>query len=273
MRWVRFRGAGGPRQGVIEGDHVLEIEGSPFSTLRRTGVVHNLADLTLLPPVIPPTFYAAGLNYKAHFAEVGEQRAASGYKLPTKPDIGYRAITGLTGPGMPVVMPSDSPGPLQFEGELVAVIGRKARNLSHADALSCVFGYTIGNDVSQRTWQRGDRTSWRAKNAATFSPMGPWIETDLDLDSLLTTVRLNGRIVSHFRTNDMIFGVADYISAMSRYLTLYPGDVIWMGTEEPTLDMVVGDTVDVEISGIGVLSNTIVAEADAGDILLNDDIL
>ena len=89
-----------------------------------------------------------------------------------------------------------------------------------------MLGYSIGNDVSERTWQASDRTLWRAKNTDTFKPMGPWIETDADLDSMQTTVRLNGEAVSQFPTNGMIFGVETYISAMSRYLTLYPGDVV-----------------------------------------------
>src|SRR5690606_9744836 len=110
------------------------------------------------------------------------------------------------------------------------------------------------------TWQRADRTLWRAKNADTFKPMGPWIETGVDLEALTTTVRLNGKEVSRFKTNDMIFGVAATIAAITRYITLYPGDIVWMGTDEPTLDMVPGDTVEVEIDGIGILRNPIVAE-------------
>ena len=94
-----------------------------------------------------------------------------------------------------------------------------------------MLGWTIGNDMSERTWQRGDRTLWRAKNTDTFKPMGPWIETDFDLDAAMTIVRVNGEVTDHFRTNHMIYGVANFISRMSQYLTLYPGDVVWMGTE------------------------------------------
>ena len=94
-----------------------------------------------------------------------------------------------------------------------------------------MLGFTIGNDVSERAWQRSDRTLWRAKNTDTFKPMGPWIETDVELDTLETIVRLNGRETIRFRTNDMLFSVRTFISRMSRYLTLYPGDVVWMGTE------------------------------------------
>jgi 2-keto-4-pentenoate hydratase/2-oxohepta-3-ene-1,7-dioic acid hydratase in catechol pathway len=123
-----------------------------------------------------------------------------------------------------------------------------------------VFGYTIGNDVSERTWQASDRTLWRAKNSDTFKPMGPWIETDVSLERLVTRVRLNGAIVSEFPTNDMVFGVARYISEITRFITLFPGDVIWMGAEAPTRDMVAGDHVEIDIDGIGTLSNPIVAE-------------
>ncbi len=148
---------------------------------------------------------------------------------------------------------------MQYEGELVAVIGKTAKGLSESEALSCVFGYTIGNDVSERTWQRGDRTLWRAKNSDTFKPMGPWIETDVDLESLITRVRLNGKQVSEFKTNNMIFGVARYISEITKFITLHPGDVLWMGTEAPTLDMKAGDVVEIEIDQIGTLRNPVVA--------------
>jgi 2-keto-4-pentenoate hydratase/2-oxohepta-3-ene-1,7-dioic acid hydratase in catechol pathway len=139
------------------------------------------------------------------------------------------------------------------------VIGKRARNLTEAEALSCVLGYSIGNDVSERAWQKSDRTLWRAKNADTFKPMGPWIETSVDLDRLETRVRVNGRETTRFATNAMIFGVATYIATISRYITLHPGDVLWMGTDGTSPDLVAGDTVEVEITGIGTLRNSFVA--------------
>ncbi len=142
----------------------------------------------------------------------------------------------------------------------MVVIGRVCKHLTREDALSAVLGYTIGNDVSERSWQKSDRTMWRAKNTDTFKPMGPWIETDLRLDDLLTRIRLNGRQLIEFRTNDMVFGVVDYLVAMTRYLTLYPGDMIWMGTEGETADMKHGDVCEVEITGIGTLRNPVVRE-------------
>ena len=122
-----------------------------------------------------------------------------------------------------------------------------------------MLGYTIGNDVSERVWQKSDRTLWRAKNTDTFKPMGPWIETDVDLDALETRVRVNGRETTRFRTNAMLFGVATYIATITRYVTLYPGDIIWMGTDGTSPDLKAGDVVEAEITGIGVLRNTFVA--------------
>ena len=261
MRWARYETDGGVSYGIVSDDGVAieEVEGTPFGEYAKTGVRRSLDDVRLLIPFEPKTFYAAGVNYEEH---VREAAALLGREpdIPQKPDIGYRANNALIAHGEPIVKPADSTERFQYEGELVAVIGRQAKYLSEEEALSCVLGYTIGNDVSERTWQAGDRTLWRAKNSDTFKPMGPWIETDVDLDALRTTVRLNGAVVSEFATNNMVFGVATYISAMTRYLTLHPGDMIWMGTDGATQDMKPGDVCAVEISGIGVLTNPIVGE-------------
>jgi len=149
---------------------------------------------------------------------------------------------------------------VQYEGELVVVIGKECKNVTQAQALDYVLGYTIGNDVSERTWQRGDRTMWRAKNTDTFKPMGPWIVTDLEPDDFHVTITLSDRVVGEYDVKTAIFGVREYISEMSRYLTLVPGDIIWMGTDGATENMVDGDLVEVEISDIGVLRNKVVWE-------------
>ena len=259
MRWARYQTHAGVSFGIVSGDHIEEVDGSPFGAYSKTGARRALADVRLLIPFEPKTFYAAGVNYEEH---VREAAALLGREpdIPQKPDIGYRANNALIAHNEPIVKPADSTDRLQYEGELVVVIGKRAKNLSEEDALSCVLGYTIGNDVSERTWQASDRTLWRAKNADTFKPMGPWIETDVDLNALRTVVRLNGEVVSDFPTNNMVFGVATYISAMTRYLTLHPGDMIWMGTDGATQNMKPGDICDVEITGIGTLSNPISAE-------------
>lgn len=257
MKWARFAHDGRTACGIAEGDRVAEVSGGLFDPPSPTGRSFAVDRIRLLPPVIPSTFYAAGTNYRQHLLNA-ESRGEK-VEWPTHAEVNYRASNALIGDGDAIVIPADSSGRVAFEGELVVVIGKRAKRLSRENALDCVFGYTIGNDVSERTWQKSDRTFWRSKNCDTFKPMGPWVETDVDLASMETRIRLNGREVSCFRTGDMLFGIVDYLCEMSRYLTLVPGDVLWMGTEDPSLDMVPGDTVEVSITGIGTLTNSVIA--------------
>jgi 2-keto-4-pentenoate hydratase/2-oxohepta-3-ene-1,7-dioic acid hydratase in catechol pathway len=216
---------------------------------------------TLPPPVIPGNFYAAGLNYRAHI-EWANQAKGTNHKVPERADIGYRSNNALIGSGHDIVIPKDSTGPVEFEGELVAVIGKRVKNVSEKEALDCVAGYTLGNDVSERTWQRSDRTLWRAKNSDTFKPMGPRIVPGIDPMNQVIEVRINGKTVSSYNTKGMIFGVAHFISRMSQYLTLHPNDVIWFGCDgatEPALQP--GDVVEVVNEAIGVLANRVRREA------------
>jgi 2-keto-4-pentenoate hydratase/2-oxohepta-3-ene-1,7-dioic acid hydratase in catechol pathway len=259
MRWIRYEVGGRAVYGIVDGDMVTEVRGDPFAGYEKTDARQPFSSVKLLVPVEPRTFYCAGLNYAEHVIEAAKKRGEEP-KLPAAADIGYRANNALIAHGEPIVIPSDATDRVQYEGELVAVIGRKAKHLSEGDALSCVLGWTIGNDMSERTWQANDRTLWRAKNADTFKPMGPWIETDFDLDAAQTMIRVNGEEKFRFRTNNMIFGPATFISRMSQYLTLYPGDVVWMGTEGAPENLKHGDTVEIEITGIGTLSNPVMRE-------------
>ena len=159
-----------------EGDQVVELDGSPFDSWKATTKKHALSALKTLVPCVPPVFYCAGFNYLAHI-EWGNKRKGTNTKPPEKADIGYRSNNALCANGENIVIPADSPGPVQFEGELVAVFGRRTRNVSPEQALDCVMGWTIGNDVSERSWQKSDRTFFRSKNSDTFKPMGPWIVT------------------------------------------------------------------------------------------------
>ena len=248
-----------PIYGIIEGDNVVEVEGNPFDGYNKTSKSQPLASVKLEVPVIPPTFYAAGINYPEHVTWAAKMRGEEPV-LPEKADIGYRAINALVPNEHPIIVPKDATELVQYEGELVVVIGKECKNVTQAQALDYVLGYTIGNDVSERTWQRGDRTMWRAKNTDTFKPMGPWIVTDLEPDDFHVTITLSDRVVGEYDVKTAIFGVREYISEMSRYLTLVPGDIIWMGTDGATENMVDGDLVEVEIGDIGVLRNKVVWE-------------
>ena len=236
---------------------MVEVDGTPFDSYTKTSKTHTLSSVKLLVPVIPPTFYAAGINYPEHVTWAAKMRGEEP-SLPKKADVGYRAVNALIANEEPIIVPKDATEEVQYEGELVVVIGKECKNVSQDDALDYVLGYTIGNDVSERTWQRGDRTMWRAKNTDTFKPMGPWIVTGLEPDDLHVTITLSERVVGDYDVKSAIFGVREYISDMSRYLTLVPGDVLWMGTDGATENMKDGDLVEVEISDIGVLRNRVV---------------
>lgn len=253
MKWIRGSQGGKTFYGILEDDRVTPVQGDPFNGYEKRGETLRLEDLRLEVPVVPPTFYCVGLNYIKHIGTEGKQ-------IPTQPDVGYRANNALVAHGQDVLMPADATR-VHYEGELVVVIGKQARNLSPAEARACILGYTIGNDVSERNWQASDRTFWRAKNSDTFKPMGPWIETDVDLARMETVVHVNGRETTRFGTNDMLFGVDAFISTMSRYLTLYPGDILWMGTDGHSPDLQDGDVVDVSLTGLGTLTNRFVRQA------------
>ena len=261
MRWARFEHDGAAAYGIVEDDCIEGVEGTPFGQFRRTGVRHPIVGIDWLPPVAPPTFYCVGLNYAEHIVMEAKLRGVEPV-LPTKPDVGYRAQSALVGHLAPIVLPADATNRVEYEGELACVVGRTAKHLTRSDALDCLLGFTIGNDVSERSWQAEDRTLWRAKNTDTFKPMGPWIETDFDLEAALTRIQVNGQQVIEFPTNRMIFGVVDYLVEITKYITLQPGDVIWMGTEGHADPIRPGDTVDIEITGIGTLSNPVIAGND-----------
>jgi 2-keto-4-pentenoate hydratase/2-oxohepta-3-ene-1,7-dioic acid hydratase in catechol pathway len=257
MKYGNFSHGGRAFYGVIEGESVIELDGTPFGDHRRTDRKHALGTLKVELPCVPGTFYCAGLNYAAHVAWANA-RTGKNTQLPEKADVGYRANNALVPTGATMIIPADSPGPLQYEGELVAVIGKTARNLSEADALSCVLGYTLGNDLSDRGWQRSDRTLWRAKNCDTWKPMGPFIVTGLDPMDQTISVRVNGEKVSEYHTGKMLFSAQHYISQISRYMTLHPGDVVWLGTDGATIpDLKDGDVVEICHDEIGVLRNPV----------------
>jgi 2-keto-4-pentenoate hydratase/2-oxohepta-3-ene-1,7-dioic acid hydratase in catechol pathway len=257
MKLGHFAKQGRAFYGIVEGDDVLELEGSPFAGGRRTDRRHTLAELELLVPCTPPNFYCAGLNYAAH-VEWANKRTGGNMKLPQKADIGYRSPSALIASGETIVIPADSTGPVQFEGELVAVIGQRARNLSESEALSCVLGYTLGNDLSERSWQKQDRTLWRAKNCDTWKPMGPYIVTGLDPLKQIVSVRVNGQKASEYDTGKMLFTAQHFIARITQYTTLHPGDVLWLGTDGATEpDLKAGDVVEICNDAIGVLRNPI----------------
>ena len=245
--------------GLVEGNFITRIEGDPFGEFKSTKTRYGLSDVTFLVPAECRTLYATGLNFAAHgdwFFEYSGKRVP----IPPRPDPGYRAINALLGHEGTVLIPYDASDEVHFEGELVAVVGKRAKRVSEAEALSYVAGFTCGNDISERKWQSQDSTFWRSKNTDTFKPIGPWIATDVDSDNLTVTTRINGSVVQQYSTSKMIFGAAAYVSTLSQYVTLFPGDMIFMGTDNATGRMKHGDVVEVDISDIGVLRHRVERE-------------
>ena len=248
-RYVRYSYEGKVAYGVLDDGMIRELEGAPFAERRETGRTVPLSEVRLLAPCQPSKVLAVGLNYRSHLGE----RAA-----PDQPGIFAKLPSAIIGPEDEIVIPPDASN-LHYEGELVVVIGRKTKNVSVAEAADYVFGVTAGNDVSERVWQRGDLQWLRAKASDSFAPIGPAIVSGLDYNDLLVETRLNGELRQSERTRDMLHDVEAIVSYISHYITLLPGDVIFTGTPGTTSAMQHGDVVEVEIEGVGVLRNTVIA--------------
>jgi 2-keto-4-pentenoate hydratase/2-oxohepta-3-ene-1,7-dioic acid hydratase in catechol pathway len=168
--------------------------------------------------------------------------------------------TSIIGPGENIVRPPDSQN-LHYEGEMVIVIGRTAKNVHWEEASRYIFGVTVGNDVSERDWQQADLQWFRAKASDTFGPVGPVIARGLDYNNLHLETRVNGEVRQSESTEDLLFNVEAIVSYVSRYVTLMPGDIIFTGTPGTTEAMEPGDIVEVELEGVGILSNRVVGGA------------
>jgi 2-keto-4-pentenoate hydratase/2-oxohepta-3-ene-1,7-dioic acid hydratase in catechol pathway len=249
-KYIRYRTASATAYGILDGETVREIRGSLFGEHGTTGTTLALSEVKLLHPCEPTKILCVGLNYKSHLG---------GRPQPSRPEIFYKPLSALQDPGGPIVTPRDATD-LHYEGELVVVMGKQARNVTAEEGGAAIFGVTCGNDVSERNWQHGagkDLQWWRAKGSDTFAPFGPIIATGADYGNLQLTTRLNGEVVQQQYTSDLIFDCASIVSWISGWLTLYPGDVIYTGTPGSTRKMSPGDVVQVELSGVGVLENPV----------------
>ena len=254
-QYIRYRSHSGVSYGILDRDLVRELQGGLFDhdgSPPETGVTLNLSAVKLLYPCQPGKILAVGLNYKSH---IGTRPS------PLNPEIFYKPVSCLQEPGEAIVIPPDATN-VHYEGEMVLVIGRRVRNATLDQARAAIFGVTCGNDVSEREWQLGpqkDLQWWRAKGSDTFGPLGPCILTGADYGNLPLQTRLNGEIVQKQSTSDLIFDSPTIVSYISKWVTLAPGDIIYTGTPGATKKMSPGDTVEVEIEGIGVLRNQVVA--------------
>lgn len=251
MRVARFSHEGAIKYGIVDEQDLVTLKGDPmFAGFDTTGERVPLADAALLAPVIPRSkVVAVGRNYREHAAELGNE-------VPAEPLLFLKPNTSVVGPGDAIVLPPQSHR-VDYEGELAAVIGAVTKNVTTAQALAHVFGYTIANDVTARDLQKTDGQWSRAKGFDTFCPLGPAIETEFDPDGdAVITTRVDGEVRQNGAISDMIHGVAELVAYASSAFTLLPGDVVLTGTPAGVGPFTAGQTVEVEITGLGVLRNT-----------------
>jgi 2-keto-4-pentenoate hydratase/2-oxohepta-3-ene-1,7-dioic acid hydratase in catechol pathway len=251
MRIARYLAHGQVSYGAVEGDSVHQLSASPFESFTVTDHIHPISDVQLLAPTEPTKILAIGLNYSSHLHD---------RPGPTEPMVFYKTPTSMIGPDDTIIRPKGTEK-LDAEGELVIVIKDRCRNVSKADAMNHILGYTCGNDVSARDWQRDDRNWWRAKSSDTFSPAGPYIQTEMDPHNVRLTTRINGNEVQGESTSFLIFDIPALMEWTTQFVTLEPGDLIYTGTPGEPGEMKDGDVCEVEIEGIGVLSNPVKLES------------
>jgi 2-keto-4-pentenoate hydratase/2-oxohepta-3-ene-1,7-dioic acid hydratase in catechol pathway len=264
VRIARFTTGDEPQYGVVTGDvddlgipaadtRIVALSGDPlYVGVQLTDAEVAMSDVRLLAPVIPRSkVIGIGKNYAAHAAEMGGD-------VPSEPLMFLKPNTSVAGPSDPVFYPRQS-SEVHYEGELAVVIGRICRDVPPDRVGDVVYGYTVGNDVTARDLQRSDVQFTRAKGFDSFCPLGPWIETELDTSDLRVTTHLNGDLMQDGSTKDMVFDVPALVAYVSSVMTLLPGDVILTGTPEGVGPMNVGDEVEVTVSGIGSLTNKVVA--------------
>src|SRR5262245_251022 len=253
---ARYEIGGDVHVGWMEAEHFVRLDAAPWQGGVETGSRDLIADARLLAPTQPSKIVCVGLNYRAHIAE--SLSVAPDAKPPQEPLLFLKPPSAVIGPEDPIRYP---PGVTRLdpEAELAVVIGRRARRVSRNDAAGCVAGLTGLNDVSARNLQKQDGQWTRAKGFDTFAPLGPWVAVGLPAERLDVVCRVNGKVRQHGNTSDLLFPVALLVSFISHVMTLEPGDVIATGTPAGIAPVEVGDVIEVEVEGVGVLRNPVVA--------------
>lgn len=253
MKIVRMKAGDDIAYGVADAEGVVVYKGSPFVAWEPTETVVPWSSVSLLSPVIPTKVLCVGKNYEDHVDEMDGE-------VPEEPLVFMKPATSVIGQNAAVVHPRIS-NEVHHEAELAVVISRPARNIKAEDASRYIFGYTAANDVTARDLQAKDAQWTRAKGFDTFCPLGPAIETELDpLERLAVICKVNGEVRQAGFTSDMVFGVAEILEYITAFMTLLPGDVVLTGTPSGVSKVEPGDVMEVEIDGIGTLTNRVVSQ-------------
>ena len=250
MKIVRYQSNGeGPKYGWMLDDKVGEIQGNIFGEYRRREAKTPVGELKLLAPCEPSKIICVGRNYVEHAKELGNE-------VPKVPLIFLKPPSSIISNGENILLPPQSKQ-VEHEAELVVVIGTRAKNVTAEMAKEHIFGYPIGNDITARDLQKTDGQWTRAKGFDTFCSFGPWIDTEFDASDAVVTCRVNGQMRQMASTRDMVFNVGTLIAYISSVMTMEPGDIIFTGTPAGVGELKNGDVVDVEIEGLGKLSNPV----------------
>jgi len=250
MRIIRYQIKNeAPKYGWILEDKVGEIEGNLFGSYKRKEAQTPIAEVRLLAPSQPTKIVCVGRNYIDHAKELGNE-------VPKIPLIFMKPPSSIIADGEPIILPPQSKQ-VEHEAELVVVIGKRGKNITAEEASECIFGYTVGNDITARDLQKTDELWTRAKGFDTFCSFGPWIDTEFDPSDAVVTCRVNGQMRQMASTRDMVFNVGVLIAYVSSIMTLEPGDLLFTGTPAGVGILEDGDVVDVEIEGLAKLSNPV----------------
>lgn len=247
MKLCRFASGKEEKKGVLDNGKIKEVIGSFFTGFTITTNEYELSQVKLLPPVLPSKVVCVGRNYAEHAKELGNE-------VPEEPLIFLKPSTAVIGHEDNILYPNQSKE-VHFEAELGVVISKKCKAVTPEQAKDYILGFTCVNDVTARDIQKKENKFTRAKSFDTFCPIGPVIQTELDPLNVKVMSRLNGEIKQNGATKDMIHNVYQIISFISNIMTLLPGDVIATGTPSGVGPMNVGDTIEVEVEGIGILRN------------------
>jgi 2-keto-4-pentenoate hydratase/2-oxohepta-3-ene-1,7-dioic acid hydratase in catechol pathway len=259
MRFARYTVGGQVSYGIVEGDTLRDINAPPWEQYQATGPSHKLSDVQLLCPTAPVNLMTTGVNARSHAeSEQNAPQYSPNWLTREDPSVSLRSVASIVGHETNVIRPQAAPS-FREECELVVVIGKNCRNVSREDVPNYVLGYTVGNDWTIKEFEY-EREAWRAKNCDTMHAIGPWIETDFDPSKAVLKARVAGVETQNESMAGFRFTVQHLISYISKYMTLYPGDLVYMGTVGEPGDSKVGDTVEVEIEGIGVLRNRVIGE-------------
>jgi len=253
MKFARFEYGGSVSFGMVKEEEIIVLDGSPLDTYKETGTRYAMSDVTLLPPAVPTKIVCIGLNFRGHIEEVGA-------KVPERPHFFLKPPSSLIGHEDAIIFPRSAER-VDYEGELAVVVKEKMKDVPEDEALRHIVGCSCFNDVTERAIVFNNIADLAlAKGFDTFSACGPYLVSDLDPNNLEVKTYLNGELMQHDNTKNCVFTVQHILSYLSQCMTLFPGDIVIMGTPKGIAPMKPGDVVEVEVEGVGRLRNTVVSQ-------------